>query len=113
MADDSLALSLIIPLHNEAGTLVSLYQEIKEVLDGLGMTYEIIFVNDASTDDTPEILRQLKTIDSHIRVIEHKKIMEKLQLFPQDLKFFVVILLLLWMVMDRMIHTTFRKWCKR
>jgi len=42
MADDSLALSLIIPLHNEAGTLVSLYQEIKEVLDGLGMTYEII-----------------------------------------------------------------------
>lgn len=73
MANDFPALSLIIPLHNEAGTLVSLYQEIKEVLDGLGITYEIIFVNDASTDDTPEILRQLKTIDSHIRVIEHKK----------------------------------------
>lgn len=70
---DSPLLSLSIPLHNEAGNLNSLYREIKEVLDPLGIPYEIIFVNDTSTDETPSILRQIKRTDPRVRVIEHKE----------------------------------------
>jgi len=71
--DSSPKLSLAIPLHNEAGTLVSLYHEIKEVLDNMRISYEILFINDASTDKTPEILRQIKKMDKKVRVIEHQE----------------------------------------
>jgi glycosyltransferase involved in cell wall biosynthesis len=73
MAANSPVLSLAIPLNNEAGTLNSLYQEIKAVLDEMGIPYEIIFVNDASADETPKLLRQIKRTDSRVRVIEHKQ----------------------------------------
>ena len=73
MVADSPVLSLAIPLHNEAGTLKSLYQEIKAVLDDMEISYEIIFVNDDSTDDTHNILRQIKREDPRVRVIEHKQ----------------------------------------
>jgi len=64
---------LAIPLPNEAGTLKSLCQEIKAVLDVVGISYEIIFVNDDSTDETPNLLRQIKRTDHRVRVIEHKQ----------------------------------------
>jgi glycosyltransferase involved in cell wall biosynthesis len=73
MKETSPKLSLAIPLHNEAGTLTSLYQEIKEVLDNMRVSYEILFINDASTDETPKILRQIKKMDKRVRVIEHKE----------------------------------------
>ena len=66
-------ISLAIPLHNEAGTLNFLYQEIKEVFENMKAPYEIIFINDASTDKTSNILRQIKGKDPRVRVIEHKK----------------------------------------
>jgi dolichol-phosphate mannosyltransferase len=45
-------LSLVIPLFNEAGNIAPLPTEAAEVLDGLGRPYEIIVVNDGSTDGT-------------------------------------------------------------
>ncbi len=66
-------LSLVVPLHNEAGTLTSLYQEIKEVLDNMKVPYEILFINDASADETPKILRQIKGLDKRVRIIEHQE----------------------------------------
>nr|MBP7323867.1 glycosyltransferase family 2 protein [Deltaproteobacteria bacterium] len=64
-------ISVAVPLHNEAGNILSLYREIRDVLEGIGMSYETILINDASTDETPALLRMMQTSDPHIRVIEH------------------------------------------
>lgn len=63
-------ISVAIPLHNEEGNLLSLYRELKEVLDGLGRPYEIVFVNDGSTDGTGEILREIQKEDPRVVVVE-------------------------------------------
>ncbi|MDD4286910.1 MAG: glycosyltransferase family 2 protein [Candidatus Peribacteraceae bacterium] len=60
-------LSLIIPVFNEASNLRPLYEELKESLSRLHLAAEILFVDDASTDATPEIIRELKSTDPRIR----------------------------------------------
>jgi glycosyltransferase involved in cell wall biosynthesis len=62
--------SIGVPLHNEEGNVEPLYREIKGVMQGIGLPYEIVLVNDGSTDETGTILRRLKQKDPHLRVIE-------------------------------------------
>ena len=62
--------SIAIPLHNEEGNIPTLHREIKEVMEALGMPYEIVLVNDGSTDRTGEILRRLAAEDPLVRVVE-------------------------------------------
>lgn len=66
-------LSLVVPLHNEEGNLPNLYREIKDVLESLGISYEILFVNDSSTDGTQKILEAIKAKDPTVRVIVHEE----------------------------------------
>lgn len=49
-------LSLVIPVHNEAGNVKELCAQIDGFLDGFGSTWEVIFVDDGSTDKTWELL---------------------------------------------------------
>lgn len=51
--------SVVIPAHNEAENLPRLIEEIAEALDAAGHWYEIVVVDDASSDDTPRVLNQL------------------------------------------------------
>lgn len=53
-------LSIIIPVYNERESVAKLHAEILSVLEGLGHSYEIIFVNDGSTDNTVLELKKLK-----------------------------------------------------
>jgi glycosyltransferase involved in cell wall biosynthesis len=62
-------LSVVVPLFNERACLVPLHQELDGVLGTLGRTYEILFVDDGSTDGSDRVLRDLKAADQHIRVI--------------------------------------------
>ncbi|OGP84332.1 MAG: hypothetical protein A2Z08_08120 [Deltaproteobacteria bacterium RBG_16_54_11] len=62
--------SIAVPLHNEEGNVEPLYREIKGVMEKIGLPYEIVLVNDGSTDRTGEILRRLKKRDRCLRVIE-------------------------------------------
>jgi glycosyltransferase involved in cell wall biosynthesis len=62
-------LSVIIPLYNERDNLMPLYRELTEVLRGLGRTYEILFVDDGSTDGGAGVLREIKACDAQVRVI--------------------------------------------
>jgi glycosyltransferase involved in cell wall biosynthesis len=55
-------LSIIIPVYNAASTLRSLVQQLLLVLNGTGMRYEIIFVEDGSHDNSWEILSDLQKI---------------------------------------------------
>ena len=54
--------SVVVPVYNEEGNVRELHQEIKEVCEANGYVYEIIFVDDGSTDKSVEIARQLKPI---------------------------------------------------
>ncbi len=55
-------LSVIIPIYNEAQAIEKVIEELKNCLDRSGISYEIIAVNDASTDATAQILDKIKNI---------------------------------------------------
>jgi glycosyltransferase involved in cell wall biosynthesis len=61
-------LSIVVPLYNERDNLVPLHQELAHVLDSGAGAYEMLFVDDGSTDGSDEVLRTIKAGDTHIRV---------------------------------------------
>jgi len=65
--------SVVIPIYNEQDCIRPVYFSIKEVMDGLGEPYEAIFVNDASVDNSPEILDKIASQDSKVKIINLKK----------------------------------------
>lgn len=67
------AVSVVIPLFNEEGSLPVLADELKSVLGSMGMPYEIIYVDDGSTDDSFKILRDLHKKNKRIKVIRLRK----------------------------------------
>ena len=55
-------ISVVVPVYNEEGNVEALHKEIKEVCEANHYTYEIIFINDGSSDRTDEICRTLKPL---------------------------------------------------
>ena len=55
-------LSVVVPVFNEEGNIEKLYNEIKGVCENNGYTYEIIFVNDGSTDGTDRVCKTLSPL---------------------------------------------------
>ena len=51
--------SFVIPIHNEEGSISVLFEEIQSVMNSIGADYEVVFVNDGSTDSSDEIITQL------------------------------------------------------
>jgi len=67
-------ISVIIPLYNEEESLRELYEWIKRVMDENNFTYEIIFVDDGSTDGSWNIITELKKEESeHIHAIKFRR----------------------------------------
>lgn len=66
-------ISVIIPLYNEEESLRELYQWIKRVMDENGYSYEIIFVDDGSTDGSWNIITELKTESDWIHAIKFRR----------------------------------------
>lgn len=60
-------ISIVVPLYNEAESLPELTAWIKRVMDEHGFTYEIIFVNDGSTDGSWGVIKELQASNPHIR----------------------------------------------
>ena len=63
-------LSVVVPVFNEAGVIRELVLRIDKAVAGLGMEYEILVVNDGSTDETPEILAGLGRECNALRVLD-------------------------------------------
>lgn len=55
-------ISVVVPVYNEEGNAAQLHKEIQEVCSQNGYQYEIIFINDGSSDGTDEICRTLKPL---------------------------------------------------
>jgi len=62
-------ISVVVPVYNEKDAVVKLHSEILKVLHGLNLSYEIIFIDDGSTDGTFDELRKL----SPIKIIQFRK----------------------------------------
>jgi glycosyltransferase involved in cell wall biosynthesis len=73
MTDNDPQLSLVLPLLNEEGNLRLLHQKLAEVLRPLDQSYEIIFVNDGSTDTSSQILTELFEMDPTVQVIHFQR----------------------------------------
>jgi len=65
----SLKFSVVIPAFNEEENLEVLYTRLTRVMGSLGESYEIIFVDDGSTDGSFQILRDLHQKDNNVKVI--------------------------------------------
>jgi glycosyltransferase involved in cell wall biosynthesis len=66
-------LSIVVPVYNEADALTDVCQGVRLQLTRMGVTWELIFVNDGSTDGSEEILDQFAEEDQRIRVIHFKR----------------------------------------
>jgi glycosyltransferase involved in cell wall biosynthesis len=62
-------LSILVPVFNEEGNLSLLYEKLMTTLKKLQRPYEVIFIDDGSSDGTLEILLDLREINSNIKVI--------------------------------------------
>jgi polyisoprenyl-phosphate glycosyltransferase len=60
-------LSVAVPAYNEAENLPELYRRLADALDGIGVTWELVLVNNLSTDGTRDVIRQLAARDSRVR----------------------------------------------
>lgn len=68
-ADHPPAFSVVIPVYNEEESVEPLYKELCQALDPLKQSYEMIFVDDGSSDRTAHILESLQGKDSRIHII--------------------------------------------
>ena len=65
----STVFSIVAPIYNEAANLPVLYQRICEVLDSTGEDWELLLVNDGSTDNSADIIQQLASQDARVRPV--------------------------------------------
>lgn len=62
-------LTILIPLFNEEESLRELHSWIYRVVNEMGISYEILFINDGSTDSSWKVINELKDLDSNVRGI--------------------------------------------
>lgn len=66
-------LSVVVPMYNEEEVIETTYRRITQVLEALGETYEIVFVNDGSRDRTAPIVRELGASDKRVKLIDFSR----------------------------------------
>ncbi len=66
-------ISVVIPAYNEEENIPILYEKLKEVLETIGEDYEIIVVDDGSTDGTYRVLKELASEDQRLKVIRFRR----------------------------------------
>ncbi len=65
--------SIVIPIHNERENIPLLYDQLNSALAQLNRTYEILLVDDGSTDGSHEQLVQLAARDSRVKVVQFRR----------------------------------------
>lgn len=60
--------SIIVPAYNEEKSLRLFYEAVTPIMESTGESYEMIFINDGSTDKTQEILREFSSADKRVKV---------------------------------------------
>lgn len=71
--NDAVDLSIVIPVFNEAENIYPLHEQLSEVLENMGRSYEIIFVDDGSEDGSTEKIEELAKADMRIVHIQFRR----------------------------------------
>lgn len=66
-------LSVIIPIYNEESNINVIYDRLSSVLNSMGLSYELLFVNDGSIDSSSTIIKSLAARDSHVKFINFSR----------------------------------------
>ena len=66
-------ISIVIPIHNEEPAILPLYDRLTTVLETMNKPYEILFIDDASTDRSFELLANLVETDGRLKVIRLRR----------------------------------------
>ncbi|MHB8155996.1 MAG: glycosyltransferase, partial [Desulfocucumaceae bacterium] len=66
---DKINLSVVIPVYNEEENVAELSARLTKVCQSLGKSYEIIYVDDGSTDETVEAIKKAKVNDKQIYAV--------------------------------------------
>jgi glycosyltransferase involved in cell wall biosynthesis len=73
MSAPPLDVSIVVPVYNEAGSLVELHRRISEAMAGTGRSHEVLFVDDGSRDGSGELLDRISASDPHVRVLHFRR----------------------------------------
>ena len=65
--------SIVVPLHNEQENVTDLYDRLKAVMEVNGGSFEIVLVDDGSTDRTFHLLREIAAVDSRVTVVKLRR----------------------------------------
>ncbi len=68
-----LDISVVIPLYNEEESLPELYSWIERVMEEHGFSFEVLFINDGSTDHSWDVIEELSTRSEHVRGIKFRR----------------------------------------
>jgi dolichol-phosphate mannosyltransferase len=66
-------ISIIVPVFNEEGNILPMVREVAKALDPEPRTYELVFVDDASTDSTWQKIQEANRLDSRVRGVGHER----------------------------------------
>ena len=70
---DGTMISVAVPICNEAGNLTELYRKVRTAMEKIGRPWELILVNDGSTDDSETLLDELAATDARVKVIHFRR----------------------------------------
>ena len=65
--------SIVVPLHNEQENITDLYDRLKAVMEANGESFEIVLVDDGSSDNTFPLLREIAAVDSRVTVVKLRR----------------------------------------
>lgn len=66
-------ISVVIPVMNEEGNLAELHRRLVAALSSTGVSWEILFIDDGSTDGTWREITRLRSVDPHVLAIQHRR----------------------------------------
>ena len=65
--------TVIVPCYNEEAVLAETYKRLTDVMQGCGMAYELLFINDGSRDATLSILKKLNDEDARVKIVSFSR----------------------------------------
>jgi glycosyltransferase involved in cell wall biosynthesis len=71
--DESIAISVVVPVFNEQDSLTLLFEALHKEVKKLALSFEIIFIDDGSVDQSYEILKKLRQNHDQVKIIRFRK----------------------------------------
>jgi glycosyltransferase involved in cell wall biosynthesis len=65
--------SIVVPLHNEQENVTDLYDRLKAIMEANGESFELVLVDDGSTDRSFPLLREIAAVDSRVTVVKLRR----------------------------------------